>query len=293
MNYIYAIGKVEYRFPSLDVRREFYRCLGSALPGPGENEGEEVYSHIHKVLSENLPLAQELCWVLTVGDFDTYILQPRTPRELRLLVDAIATQHFNYDKIQPEKIAYDLLIGVQQGAAIGECGSLRLPLVIVDNIQTFREEAIRNFIHPMIQSLNPTQPQENNQKMAQQMQISSAFEDIATQTTEMLLKDMLERVLYLTNNIGRRDESRALNYVVTNDLRLYTQAAQKFYSEQKRVTDIRVERADSNDGRTICNVIIDYTHYQTQIVEQFFIPVDVTGKWPFMVNTIQPYYGCC
>jgi hypothetical protein len=58
-----------------------------------------------------------------------------------------------------------------------------------------------------------------------------------------------------------------------------------------RIADIQVEHTTNRWGRRICNVIIDYRHLNTNVVEQFYVPVDVTGKWPFMTQTIQSYYG--
>jgi PatG Domain len=84
--FVYAIGRIEPRFPSLSAEKEFAQATGRA-----ETAGLTDRQALHAVLSErqNRYLARQLCWVLTIEGLDTYILQPRDPGDLDLLIEAL------------------------------------------------------------------------------------------------------------------------------------------------------------------------------------------------------------
>ena len=81
-SYVYAIGRVEPRFPSLASEKEFAQAAGRA-----ETAGLTDRQVLHDVLSqrENRYLARQLCYVLAVEGLETYILQPRDPADFDLL----------------------------------------------------------------------------------------------------------------------------------------------------------------------------------------------------------------
>ena len=85
-SYVYALGRVEPRFPSPAVEKEFAQATGRA-----EAAGHTDRQALHSVLSErqNRYLARQLCYVLTIEGLETYILQPRDPTEIRMLVEAV------------------------------------------------------------------------------------------------------------------------------------------------------------------------------------------------------------
>jgi hypothetical protein len=42
--------------------------------------------------------------------------------------------------------------------------------------------------------------------------------------------------------------------------------------------------------RKIVDVIFSYTNRTTDVVEKFFVRVDVTEEFPFLVTKLSPYY---
>src|SRR5580700_7556352 len=76
--YVYAIGRIEVRVPKLSVEKEFAQATGRT-----ETTGQTDQQAFHNVLSqrENVYLARQLCWVLTVQGLETYLLQPRHTAE--------------------------------------------------------------------------------------------------------------------------------------------------------------------------------------------------------------------
>src|SRR5580658_1439234 len=87
-SYIYAIGRIEPRLPRISVEKEFAQAVGR-----DKTEGFTDRKTLQSVLSkpENRYLARQLCWVMTIEGLETYILVPRDPADLSLLVEALRT----------------------------------------------------------------------------------------------------------------------------------------------------------------------------------------------------------
>ena len=86
ISYVYAIGRVEARFPNLAAEKEFAQATGRA-----DTAGKTDQQAFHEVLSQrqNRYLVRQLCWVLTIQGLETYLLQPRDPSDIDMLIDAI------------------------------------------------------------------------------------------------------------------------------------------------------------------------------------------------------------
>ena len=89
VSYVYAIGRIEARFPRLSVEKEFAQATGRT-----ETAGQTDLQAFYNVLSkpENRYLSRQMCWVLTIQGLETYILQPRDARDLDQLVETIRPQ---------------------------------------------------------------------------------------------------------------------------------------------------------------------------------------------------------
>src|SRR6266542_3588400 len=85
-SHVYAIGRIEPRFPRQSVEKEFAQATGRA-----ETAGLTDRQATQKVLAQrqNRYLARQLCWVMTIEGLETYILQPRDPGDLDLLLEAL------------------------------------------------------------------------------------------------------------------------------------------------------------------------------------------------------------
>jgi hypothetical protein len=40
----------------------------------------------------------------------------------------------------------------------------------------------------------------------------------------------------------------------------------------------------------VVDIIFSFTHRQTDVTEKFFVRVDVTEEFPFLVTKLSPYY---
>jgi hypothetical protein len=130
--YVYAIGSIEARCPTLSCEKEFAQATGRA-----EATGLTDRQVLHEVISQrqNRYLARQLCWVLRIEGLDTYILQPRDPADIDLLVEAL--------RPTPRPTDVDVVIGFRGPIAPPElCNGLMVPIVFFDQIYSFDVDAL-------------------------------------------------------------------------------------------------------------------------------------------------------
>ncbi|SHL37614.1 hypothetical protein SAMN05216428_102192 [Nitrosospira sp. Nsp11] len=253
VSYVYAIGRVEARFPNLSAEKEFSQATGRT-----ETAGKTDQQAFHAVLSqrENRYLVRQLCWVLTVQGLETYLLQPRDPADIDMLVDAI--------RPAPAPNDIDVVIGLRGPIAPPEmCNGLMVPIVVFDQIYSFgRDVLIKAIPKP--------------EKMADE-QFGPAAEEL------------FDRIMQMTDNAGATDEHRVLNYLAMRYPAIYAKAAEKFGDEYS-LTGIEVIQSSLSSTRKILKVVFSYTNRNTDFTEKFFVRVDATEEFPFLVTKMSPYY---
>lgn len=252
-SYVYALGRVEPRFPRLSVQKEFAQAAGRA-----ETAGLTDRQALHKVLVDrpNRYLARQLCWVLTVEGLETYILQPRDPADFDLLVEALRPAS------RPTDV--DVVIGVRGPVAPPElCNGLMVPMVMFAQIYSFDVDSL-------IKSL--PRPKEITAK-----EFTPAAEEL------------FMRIMQMADNAGATDEHRALNYLAVRYSAIYATAAE-CHGRACSLTAVDVRPSRLSGIRKIVDVIFSYTHRQTDVTEKFFVRVDVTEEFPFLVTKLSPYY---
>jgi hypothetical protein len=123
-SYVYALGQIETRFPRPSVEKEVAQATGRA-----ETAGHTDQQAFYHVLSrrENRYLARQLCWILSIQGLETYILQPRDPADIDLLIGALNNT---------EPLPWiSTVIGVRGPIAPPEfCNGLMIPIVAFDQI---------------------------------------------------------------------------------------------------------------------------------------------------------------
>ena len=125
--HVYAIGRIEARFPSLGVEKEFAQAAGRA-----QTAGLTDRETVHAVLQDpaNRYLARKLCWVLTIEGQDTYLLLARDRADADMLTGAI--------RPDPRAGDVDVVIGSIAGLATPDmCNGLIVPVVAFDQIYSF------------------------------------------------------------------------------------------------------------------------------------------------------------
>jgi hypothetical protein len=251
-SFVYALGQVEPRFPSLAVEKECAQASGRA-DAKGLTDRQTLQAVLTK--KENRYLARQMCWVLTVRHVETYLLRPRAPEDLDLLVEAV--------RPNPRPTDIDVVIGVRGPIAPPElCNGLMLPIVAFDQLYSFDVDALVKSI-PRAAKI----PAEQFDEAAQ----------------------YLLRFMQMADNAGATDEHRALNYLAVRYPAIYSTAAEAFgRNESLTAVDVRPSRLSG--PRKIVDVIFSLTHRETVLTEKHFVRVDVTEEFPFLVTPMSPYY---
>src|SRR5215468_9562904 len=253
VSHIYAIGRIEARFPRVSVEKEFAQAAGRA-----ETAGQTDQQAFHNVLSkpESRYLARQLCWVLMIQGLETYIVQPRDPRDFDRLVEAI--------RPQPSPLDIDVVIGMRGPIAPPEfCNGLMVPIVVFDQIYSFDRDALIKAI---------PRPEKTTAKQ---------FEAAAG--------EVLDRILQMTDNAGATDDHRALNYLAMRYPGIYAKTAEEF-ARDFSLTGVDVLPSPLSGTRKIVDVIISYTNRNTDFTEKFCVRCDITEEFPFLVTKLSPYY---
>ncbi len=252
-SYIYAIGRIEARFPRPSVEKEFAQATGRA-----DTAGLTDRQAVQKVLSQrqNRYLARQLCWVMTIEGLETYILVPRDPMDLDLLIEAL--------RATPSPMDLDCVIGTRGPIAPPDlCNGLMVPVVAFDQIYSFdREALVKSIPKP--------------EKIA-------ATDFVAT------AEEVFDRIMQMADNAGATDEHRALNYCAVRYQAIYANAADAF-GRNASLTSVDVQTSPLSGTRKVVDVIFTYTNRSTDVTEKYFCRCDVTEEFPFLVTKLSPYY---
>jgi hypothetical protein len=251
--YVYALGRIEPRFPRPSVEKEFAQATGRA-----DTSGLTDRQALQKVLTQrhNRYLARQLCWVMTIEGLETYLLAPRDPADLDLLVEAL--------RPTPQPWDLDCVIGVKGPIAPPEmCNGLMVPIVVFDQIYSFDRDALIKAI---------PKPEKTSAK-----EFAPAAEEL------------FDRIMQMTDNAGATDEHRALNYLAVRYQAIYANAAEAF-ARNASLTAVNVQGSPLSSTRNVVDVIFTYTNRNTDVDERFFVRVDVTEEFPYLVTKLSPYY---
>jgi hypothetical protein len=253
ISHVYAIGRIEARFPRLSVEKEFAQASGRA-----ETAGQTDRQAFYTVLSrpESRYLARQLCWVLMVQGLETYIVIPRDPRDFDRLVEAI--------RPRPSPMDIDIVIGTRGPIAPPElCNGLMVPIVAFDQIYSFDRDALVSAI-----------PRPEN---------------VPEDRFGAAANEVLDRIMQMTDNAGATDDHRALNYLAVRYPGIYAKAAEQF-DRDSSLTGVEVRPSPLSGTRKIVDVIFAYTNRNTDFTEKFFVRCDVGEEFPFLVTKMSPYY---
>jgi len=255
-SFVYVLGRIEPRFPTLAVEKEFAQAAARLRDTANQTDQQVLRAVVSQ--RENRYLVRKLCWVLSVQGLETYLLYPRDPADFDLLVETVR------DEVNPDDI--DAVIGVRGPIASPEmCNGLMVPLVGFDQIYSFgRESLIRSIPKP-----------ERNEKTT-----DTKFRAAA--------RDVFNRITQMTDNSGNSDEHRALNYLAMRYPRIYTTAAEKFV-DSFSLTGVEMRPSPLSGTRNIVEVIFAYADRKTDFTDKWFVRVDVTEEFPFLVSGLAPF----
>jgi hypothetical protein len=250
--FVYAIGRVEARFPKQSIEKEYFQAVARV-----ETKGLTDMEVQHKVLSQrvNRYIARQMCWAFCVEGIDTYVLVPRDPTDIDLMIDAL-------DK-NPQSSDIDVIVGLLGPIAPPDlCNGLSLPIVIFDQLYSFDESAL-------IESI-PT-PEGTD---IQVFRRSSA--------------ELLNRVKQIADNRGDLDTHRALNYLVVRYPAIYSRVVDAFNNDYS-LTRVDALASPLSGARKIVEVVLCFAKRSSEFSEKYSVRVDVTDEFPFLFSKLTFY----
>lgn len=252
-SYVYVLGRIEPRFPSPAVEKEFAQVAGRS-----DTAGLTDRQTLHSVLSnrENRYLARQLCWILAIQGMETYVLVPRDTVDFDALMASL--------RPAPKPTDVDVVIGVRGGNAPPEiCNGLTLPLVRFDQIYSFDVDSLVSSI---------PRPKDGGSK------------ETGAAAEEVFLK-----VMNMTENAGATDGHRALNYLAVRYPAIYSKTAEQF-AKNCALAAVEVNPSPLSGTRRIVNVVFSYVNRTSDVMEKFLVRLDMTEEFPFLVTKLSPYY---
>jgi hypothetical protein len=252
-SYVYAIGRIEPRFPTLAVEKEFAQAAARE-----DTKGKTDSETLELVLSkrDNRYLARQMGWVLSVQGLETYLLAPRDPSDLDVLIESL--------RPVPRPTDLDVVVGIRGPIATPEmCNGLMVPIVAFDQIYSFDRDTLLGAI---------PRPDDRDQE-----RFGAATEEL------------FDRIMQLTDNAGSNDEHRALNYLAVRYPAIYERAAERFEADAS-LSAVDVRPSPLSNARRILDVIFAFTNRNTDVVDKLFVRVDVSEEFPFLVTKMSPYY---
>jgi hypothetical protein len=251
--YIYALGRIEPRFPRLSMEKELAQATGR-IDVVGLTDREALRSVLSQ--RQNRYLVRQICWVFTIEGLDTYILQPNDPSEYDQLVEAL--------RPAPRPTDIDVIIGTRGPIATQEmCRGLEVPIVMFDQLYSFDVDALVKAIS------KPAKMEALRFKQASE--------------------ELFWRIIQMADNTGASDEHRALNYLAVRYNEIYNRTAEAFAANSS-LTAVEIRPSRLSGVRKIFDVIFLYTNRQTDVTEKYFVRVDVTEEFPFLVTKMSQYY---
>ena len=252
--YIYAIGSIKARFPTPSIEKEFVQSMGE-----GETANLTDQQVLYNVLRDHRYLANEICWVFAVEGIDVYVLVPRDPTMVDQLVEAVRPSTKGLD--------VDVIIGTRGPMAPPEmCNGLLVPIVVVDRLYSFDRPTLVKAI-----------PKPKEMKMS----------DTEFQTAA---EELFDRIQQLADNVGATDEHRALNYLAVRYPAIYVHTTDMFARNfSLRNVDVIPSRLSASP-RKLVDVILTYSNRTTDVIEKYYVRVDVTEKYPFLDKRLSPFY---
>jgi PatG Domain len=252
LSYVYALGRIEARFPRLSVEKEFAHALAAA-----DTTNKTDWQAFRAVVESpiNRYLVRQLCWTLTVQGLEAYLLQPRDPADFQLLADAAGGPNRGG--------LISLVIGIRGPIARPElCNGLTVPIVAFDQIYSFDRETLIGAI-PRPDGVD-----------------ADRFRTAAS--------EVFDRIMLLTDNAGAADDHRAVNYLAVRYPGLYAMISEA-YARNLSLSGVETVPSLLPGSRRILDVIFTLTSRATDVVEKQFVRVDVSDEFPFLVSKLAPY----
>ena len=252
--YVYAIGTIEVRFPSIGVEKEFAQAQRRAATADLSDRHA-----LHAVLTATATryLARHLCFVFSVQGIEAYLLQANDSADVQGIVDALTPG-------APEA-SLDVVVGLRRPLAPPSyCNGLSLPLLAASQIFSTDQAAfVRSAPKP---------------------------DRLELGTFNASLQQVVAPIMQSADNVGADDAHRAINYLTVRYPALYAKLAEA-HADGFHPASIDVSPSRLAGSRKILSVVYTCVQRQNGVADKFFARVDVTEQFPFLVTGLLPYFN--
>ncbi|MFN0128333.1 MAG: hypothetical protein ACKV19_16795 [Verrucomicrobiales bacterium] len=249
------MGKIEVRFPTIGIEREFQQRESRITEGKGAapSRGERI----SRVLEANGHLATRVCYLFSAGSVPLYIVVPSGGHLRPDLLRAIS--------LSGTGDYWTVLIGRRGAVAPPSlCGGILAPLVACDQLYSF---SMDDWIESLEMRLRP----------------ALKSRQVEAKNFKQVARELFDRVVSSTENLGASDAHRALNYLIMQHAGLFLAALER---SGKQVLDkIETRELHGIGTRHLVAVIFTFLDVVTGIPERLFCRVDVTEEWPFIADS--------
>ncbi|MCG7534159.1 hypothetical protein [Pseudoalteromonas sp. OOF1S-7] len=264
--YVYAVGFINAKFPTLNLEKELYQ---NSLTGNNEtqlamleninddialqrlNRNNQLYQTLFKGLSlaKNRYIARNMHWILD-NRYNEQMFTLHTPTD-ELLTQCITA------------------LGRAQNDDAGQ-------VVIVGQLQP--SNAV------LVQAIVPVSALPFGEVLQEENQGKDQF------------KNLVKEITSLDISAGDTDSTRALNYTLYNNPTIYQQSYHLCYQSRRdgpnpngyQLINVDADTSQSGD-RLVADVIFTYQGINTGAMQFWRSRVDVTGEYPFMVSCWEQY----
>jgi PatG Domain len=253
--YVYALGKLDVRFPSVGLEREFRQRSARVSEDATAPRG----ARLRQVLEGNGHLARRMCYLLLVGGTPAYVVAPTASHMYPEVMSAV------------ERIGQDdswaLVIG-RRGpiTSPGSCGGVIAPIVACDQLYAFSRD-------------------EWYGSLEAQLEPAFTAKRLVRKDFGSLARELFGQVVESTENLGASDAHRAVNYLLMQHPGLFLAAAER--AGKQRLDRIETRSIFGLGLRRLVGVVATFIDPVTGVAERLFTRVDVTEEWPFVADTAE------
>jgi hypothetical protein len=252
--FIYSIGKLSIRFPTIGLEREFQQR--ERLMFTGEKSPVRLNERTANVLRKNQYLARSMCFVHSVSGIPAYIVVPAAPDVLDNLLTAL-------EKASNDD-AWVIVIG-KRGNMVPPtaCGGILAPYVLCDVVYEFRFEELFENLLKRIESV-----------LKRKAWPKDKFKTVS--------HELFQRIVSTPDNLGALEGHRALNYILAQHPGPYLAAFE--YGEHGLLYSVDTIPSEGAAGQKLIAVVMTFVDRNTGVPERVSTTVDVTEEWPFIVE---------
>jgi hypothetical protein len=255
--YVYAIGRLDVRFPSIGIEREYQQRERALADLPQQPRNARILA----VLEKNPHLALRVTYVLQIGGTPVFALTPGSGSLKDAFFKALGNAHdTNHSAV---------VIGRTGGFTNpGATGGLLLSTVSVDQLYVF----------------SASEWAENLAKTSAHVLQSRKVDAGHFRTVS---QGIFRDVIAMPENMGVSDGHRALNYLLVQHPGMFLAAAERSGHVLDR---IETRLMQTVAGRRHVAVILNFLERTTGVPERVYTTVDVTEEWPFVASAegVQP-----